>query len=82
MASNHGFSLKSRSANADQRLSVRVLSAARNAQARETIPAAPDVLFQQATKTAMQRGTPESQAIELEITWTGTGSPDLYLIAD
>jgi len=33
-------------------------------------------------KTARRPGLPASQAIELEITWSGTGPPDLFIIAD
>lgn len=77
VASNTAFSLRSGDTSD---VTVRVLSARENAEARAA-PARESV-FRQGVKTAMRPGAPASQAIELEITWSGTGPPDLFIIAD
>lgn len=77
VASNTAFSL--RSGNASD-VTVRVVSARENAEARTTGSSA--TVFRQGVKTARRPGLPASQAIELEITWSGAGPPDLFIIAD
>jgi len=82
IASNTGFSLKSRTPAATANVSVRVLGVGENAQALGDVTVtAPDTVFQQAAKTALKPGHPSSQAIELEISWSGLEPPDLYLVA-
>lgn len=83
VASNSAFALRSRSDEAANRLSVRALGTGPNAALHDSTAAVePGVLFQQGSKTAIRPGLPESQAIELEITWSGPGTPDLFLIAE
>lgn len=77
VASNTAFSL---SANPGESVTVRLLEARENAQARAD--GATGVLFRQVTKTAVRPGAPTSQAIELEISWSGDHAPVLTLTAD
>ena len=80
IASNTAFSLKTRDPAAADDVVVRVLGAGENAQIRSQ--AAPNGLFRQSAKTAIRRGHPSSQAIELEISWSGAAAPTLTLTAD
>jgi len=81
IASNSGFSLRSN--DGAEQFSVRVLSAGENAQAQGFSERTdPRVIYQQTSKTAIRPGAPESQSIELEISWSGAGTPDLFLIAE
>jgi len=64
------------------RTSVRVASHGLNAQdATRLGSAASGVVFHQIRKTALQPGTPKSQALDLEITWTGPVRPTLQIRA-
>jgi hypothetical protein len=80
VASNTAFILKSDSAAGRPDVTVRVLSERENAQAR--IGPSRDSAFRQSVKTAARPGAPASQAIELEISWSGDQPPDLFIIAD
>ncbi|NQY96019.1 MAG: hypothetical protein HRT82_02570 [Henriciella sp.] len=77
VASNTAFSLRSGDTSD---ISVRVLSIRENGEA-SAVPAA-GTGFRQASKTAIRPGAPESQAIELEITWSGDTAPPLLIVAD
>ena len=80
VASNTAFSLKSDDAGVVQDVVVEILGVRENAQIH---PAqTPESLFRQSAKTAIRRGTPLSQAIELEISWSGDVPPSLVLAAD
>ncbi len=80
IASNTAFSLKADDGDAVQDVVVEILGVRENAQIR---PAqTPETLFRQNAKTAARRGTPLSQAIELEISWSGDVPPNLVLAAD
>lgn len=72
IASNAGFvveALEPRTANS---VSIDVIGQGPNASLAPAISALSDtVLFAQATKTATQRGAPDSQAIEITLRWTG-----------
>ena len=80
IASNTAFSLHATDPAAAENVVVRVRSVGENAQIRSQ--AAPGSLFRQTAKTAIRRGHPSSQAIELEISWSGTAAPTLTLTAD
>lgn len=80
VASNTAFSVKTHALGPTDEISVRLLGAQENAQVRGGETA--DALFRQSAKTAIRPGAPASQAIELEISWTGDHAPDVYLIAD
>jgi len=80
VASNTGFSLRSGNTAERTDVTVRVLSARENAQIRTS--EAPESAFRQSVKTAVRPGAPISQAIELEISWSGGDTPDLFIIAD
>ena len=76
IASNTAFSLKS-----DQTdVAVRVIGQGKNAQLQTDT--SPGTLFRQSAKTAVRRGHPYSQAIELEISWSGDAPPNLVLASD
>lgn len=80
IASNTAFSLKADNGDAVQDVVVEILGARENAQIR---PAqTPESLFRQNAKTAVRRGAPLSQSIELEISWSGDVPPNLILAAD
>ena len=82
IASNTGFAIRSSIAVPNQAVSVRVLSVGENAQASgiEAVSET-ETLFQLSTRTAVRPGTPETQSITLEIEWTGTTAPNLYVTA-
>ena len=77
VASNTAFSLRSGDASD---ISVRVLSSRENGEASavQTIGTG----FRQASKTAIRPGAPDSQAIELEISWSSDTEPPLLIVAD
>ena len=80
VASNAAFSLRSQEAGASDRYAIRVLSARENAEAR--VQTGTEAVFRQGAKTAIRPGAPASQAIELEISWSGDAPPDLFIVAD
>lgn len=82
IASNSGFTIQTNDAETAARTSVRVVSRGPNARAvtRMISPAA-GLVFQQVQKTAQRPGAPKSQALELEITWTGSVRPELQIRA-
>lgn len=80
VASNTAFSVKANTLDPTDEISVRLIGAQENAQVRGGDTAG--ALFRQAAKTAIRPGAPASQAIELEISWTGNHAPDVYVIAD
>ncbi len=80
IASNTAFSLNSDDPSATDTVAVRVLGVGENAQIQ--LETKPQTLFRQGAKTAIRRGDPASQAIELEISWSGETAPTLTLAAD
>lgn len=80
VASNAAFSVRPGNAGAAQQYSVRVRSARENAEVRTQVDH--DAVFRQNAKTAIRPGAPSSQAIELEISWTGETPPNLFIVAD
>ena len=82
IASNSGFTIETSDAEAAARISVRVVSRGLNAQeSPRPVSPATGLVFRQMQKTAMRPGAPESQALELEITWTGSVRPALQIRA-
>lgn len=78
IASNSAFVLESENPLVAQSVRVRIVGVGDNAQARPMPTlAGSNVVFLQNAKTAMRRGQPESQALTLEISWTGPAPPDL-----
>lgn len=77
VASNTAFSL--RSGNTSD-ISVRVRGNRENGQS--SLVEVAGTGFRQATKTAIRPGAPDSQAIELEISWSGDSAPPLLIVAD
>lgn len=77
VASNTAFSLRSGDAS---NISVRVLSSRENGEA--SLAKAAGTGFRQASKTAIRPGAPDSQAIELEISWSSDTEPPLLIVAD
>lgn len=80
VASNIGFTIEADSAEVAARTSVRVVNRGPNAQDLSR-PASLTTgqVFRQIEKTAQRPGTPDSQALELEITWTGSVRPALRI---
>lgn len=79
VASNAPFEVHTKETFVREDIRIRVLGAAANAQINGAFEAdAPNVLFQQLAKTAFRPGLPSSQAITLEISWTGDTAPALY----
>lgn len=82
IASNSAFVLETLNADVAHSIRVRLIGSGVNAQARPIpVTTGSGVLFMQSEKTAIQRGTPESQALTLEITWTSPEMPDLWVRA-
>lgn len=80
IASNTAFSLKADNGDAVQDVVVEILGVRENAQIHRA--QTPESLFRQNAKTAVRRGAPLSQSIELEISWSGDVPPNLILAAD
>ena len=80
VASNTAFSLASDDADPAQGVVVEILGVRENAQLHPVQTS--ESLFRQSAKTAVRRGPPLSQAIELEISWSGEVPPNLILAAD
>ena len=82
IASNSGFTVETDTLDMANRLTVRLVGQGPNARtATRPVTPASGVVFQQIQKTAHRRGAPESQALDLEITWTGPVRPALRIRA-
>lgn len=82
IASNSGFTIETDTPDMASRVTVRLIGQGPNAHAStRPVPSVSRVIFQQMQKTAHQRGTAESQALDLEITWTGPVRPVLRVRA-
>jgi hypothetical protein len=82
IASNTAFALETSDPSAAAAVRVRVIKAGANAQVRP-IPtnAQSNAVFVQGEKTAIQRGTPESQTLTLEVSWSSEQVPELWVRA-
>lgn len=82
IASNSGFTIETDTPDMANRVTVYLDSQGPNAQAApRVVSGASGIVFHQTQKTAHQRGAPESQALHLEITWTGSVRPTLRIRA-
>ena len=82
IASNSAFTIQTTPSNAAPDVEVRILDVGPNARASgQTSDGAAGIVFRQAEKTAQRRGAPETQAIELELSWTGAAPSDLRIMA-
>lgn len=82
IASNSGFAIKTTDPTAAGQMDVRLLGHGPNAQFRPGATSlAPGIVFAQSERTARHRGAPESQSIELELTWQGATPPALTVLA-
>lgn len=82
IASNSGFTIETDTPDTSDRVTVYLVSQGPNAQAAtRVVSAASGIVFHQTQKTAHQPGAPESQALHLEITWTGPVRPTLRIRA-
>lgn len=82
IASNTAFALETADASTAAFIRVRVIGAGVNAQVRPMAAAAgSNTVFVQTEKTAAQRGTPESQSLTLEVSWTSEQVPELWVRA-
>ncbi len=79
VASNTGFTIES--LDPTQIITARVVAQGPNAQNASTVSGA-GTLFVQTTKTAARQGTPISQALAIELTWTGAQTPALIVRAN
>lgn len=77
IASNTGFILRAPNATSVEHVSVRAVDAGPNAAILSSPPADSEILFRQSARTAQRPGSPESQAITLEISWRGDEAPTL-----
>ena len=82
IASNAGFEIRTSNTMPDQGVSVSVRAIGENAQARaNAIESDRESVFTLTERTAARPGAPESQSITLEIEWTGSVAPNLYVTA-
>lgn len=82
IASNSGFAIKAADPTAAANMDVRLLGSGPNAQFRPgKLSRATGIVFAQSGRTARHRGTPETQSIELELTWKGSIPPALTVLA-
>lgn len=82
IASNSSFRIETSPLETRDDIVVRVLGQGANAQklsAGEHLPAG--IVFEQLDKTAVRRGTPESQSLEFEVVWTASQPPNLWVHA-
>lgn len=82
VASNAGFTIEV----ADPKIATQMRAEIQNIGANASAVAgqtnyASGVVFEQLEKTALRRGSHETQAIELELTWTGAAPSDLRVVA-
>ena len=82
IASNARFEIRAQIPLEPDRVTVRVIHVGENAQAQiHAAGLSPQTVFQQSAKTASRPGDPLSQALTLEIEWSGDAVPDLYVAA-
>ncbi|MEM6556250.1 MAG: hypothetical protein AAF642_10265 [Pseudomonadota bacterium] len=82
IASNSAFTIQTSPSNPAPEVEVRIVQVGPNARVSGRVfEGAPGIVFHQAEKTAHRRGAPETQAIELELSWTGAAPFDLRIIA-
>ena len=82
IASNSGFAIKATDPPAAASMDVRLIGYGPNAQFRpDALSLATGIVFAQSERTARHRGAPETQSIELELTWKGSTPPALAVIA-
>ena len=82
IASNCGFVIQTSDSDSAAQVRTRFLKRGPNAQFQPSErPSDATVVFLQTEKTAIRRGTPESQSIELEVTWQGAIPPTLHVLA-
>ncbi|MEO1188594.1 MAG: hypothetical protein AAFW60_05935, partial [Pseudomonadota bacterium] len=82
IASNSGFTIQVASAEVAASVATHIVAVGRNARAA-SMPTdlRSGVVFHQATKTATRRGAPKTQAIELELSWSGAAPTDVQVVA-
>lgn len=82
VASNAGFTIEVADPKMAAQMRAEILTIGANASAVEgQTNDASGVVFEQLEKTARRRGSPETQAIELELSWLGHGPPELRIVA-
>ncbi|MEO1538639.1 MAG: hypothetical protein AAFR73_13015 [Pseudomonadota bacterium] len=82
IASNTRFEIHAAGRVAQDLVSVRLINVGENAKARISGSGfEPHILFRQSDKTAYRPGTPLSQALTLEIEWSGPAPPILHVTA-
>ena len=82
VASNAGFTIEVADPKIAAQMRAEVLTIGANASAvAGQTHYASGVVFEQLEKTALRRGSPETQAIELELTWSGAAPSDLRVVA-
>ncbi|MEM7460597.1 MAG: hypothetical protein AAF331_14125 [Pseudomonadota bacterium] len=82
IASNSGFAIQVGDARVASQIQARIVSVGLNAQSSfNAADVASGIVFHQYVKTAIRPGAPETQAIELELSWTGAAPSDVRIIA-
>ena len=80
VASNTAFSLIGSDEQTAGTVAVQILGVGENAQSQPLQSSGS--LFRQGVKTAVRKGSPQSQSIELKISWSSDVPPTLVLAAD
>lgn len=82
IASNSGFAIKVRNAEIAQDVQVRIVDIGINAKRSQANgERSRDVIYRQTQKTAQRPGAPETQALSLELTWSGENHPSIEIVA-
>ncbi|MEM7328582.1 MAG: hypothetical protein AAF437_07575 [Pseudomonadota bacterium] len=82
IASNTSFFVATTDPQSATQIQARVIAVGANAKAApQASDARRGIVYLQSEKTALRRGAPDSQAIEIELSWTGAAPHDLRVIA-
>lgn len=82
IASNAAFVVETRDPLVAAQVQARIVQVGANAKAvTRVLDSASAIVFAQAEKTAFRPGAPKTQAIEIELSWTGAAPSDLRIIA-
>ena len=82
IASNSGFTIQVANPEVAANMATHIVAVGPNARAvSKPIDLRSGVVFEQVERTAIRRGAPRTQAIELELSWSGAAPADVQVVA-